>query len=226
MGRRGAGIRFGIRWDRGRRPKRGLAAPAASRPSWPGSGRRRAPRPAPLAPAPVDVVVVADPGRMDAAERVTVRLGGAVGEPLRDPRRLHRLRPERRAIARLEASGAVQTPSAATRAMHARSTSGSDTANESADVDASRRPAASDSAFDGAGVDVAVLDSGVVPARRPRGAGHARPRPGLLLGARFRPRARRARHLRPRHAHRRRDRRPRPAQRLPRASPPAPAWSA
>ena len=36
----------------------------------------------PLAPAPVDVVVVAEPARTDAAERLTVRLGGTVGEPL------------------------------------------------------------------------------------------------------------------------------------------------
>ena len=84
-----AGIRFGIRWDDGQRPKRSvlsLVAIAAVLGLAPAAAEAR---PMPLAPAPVDVVVVAAPAQVDAAERLTVRLGGTRRPAAAHRRRLH-----------------------------------------------------------------------------------------------------------------------------------------
>ncbi len=153
-----AGIRFGIRWDDGRRPKRVLLPLVAI-----SAALGRAPaadaRPMPLAPAPVDVVVVAEPARTDAAERLTVRLGGTVGEPLRIVGGFTASVP-RRAIKRLERSRAVRAVSR-DGALDLKSDPGADAAAASTEV-LRTATGADASAFDGAGVGVALLDSGAV----------------------------------------------------------------
>ena len=154
-----AGIRFGIRWDDGRRPKRALlplVAISAVLATAPGNADAR---PMPLAPAPVDVVVVAAPARTDAAERLTVRLGGTVGEPLRIVGGFSASVP-RRAIKRLERSSAVRAVSR-DGALDLESDPGAEAAAASTDV-LRTATGASTSAFDGAGVGVALLDSGAV----------------------------------------------------------------
>ena len=154
-GERGrSGIRFGIRWDDGRRPKRSLlplvAALAIALVAVPA---------AEASAARVDVVVVAAPARVDAAQRLTVRLGGTVGERLEIVRGFSAAVP-RGAIARLRRSHAVRAVSR-DGGLELRSDPGADAAAASTDV---LRPAtgATRSAFDGAGVGVALLDSGAV----------------------------------------------------------------
>jgi serine protease AprX len=153
-----AGLRFGSRWDDGQRPKRSLlplvaisvallAAPAAHA------------RPMPLAPAPVDVVVVAKPARVDAAERLTVRLGGTVGRPLEIVDGFTASVP-RCAIKRLERSPAVRAVSR-DGALDLKSDPGAEAAAASTAV-LRTATGADASTFDGAGVGVALLDSGAV----------------------------------------------------------------
>ena len=77
-----AGIRFGIRWDDGQRPKRTLlplvaiSAALARGAAPPTRARCRSP------PRRSTSSWSPSPRRVDAAERLTVRLGGTVGEPL------------------------------------------------------------------------------------------------------------------------------------------------
>jgi serine protease AprX len=154
-----SGIRFGIRWDDGQRPKRALlplvaalallaAVPAADA------------RPMPPSAARVDVVVVAAPSRVGAAERLTARLGGTVGDRLEIVRGFSAAVP-RGAIARLERSRAVRAVSR-DGTLELRTDPGADAAATSTDVLRTATGAAR-SAFDGAGVGVALLDSGAVP---------------------------------------------------------------
>ena len=163
------GIRFGIRWDDGRRTKRlllplvavlcAMAAPAAEA------------RPMPPSAVRVDVVVVAAPARVDAAQRLTERLGGAVGQRLEIVRGFTASVP-RGAIRRLERSTAVRSVSR-DGALDLKTDPGADAAAASSEVLRTATGAGS-SAFNGAGVGVALLDSGAVELG---GLG----RPGALL---------------------------------------------
>ena len=163
------GIRFGIRWDDGRRTKRLLpplvavlsalaAAPVAEARPMPSVSR-------------VDVVVIAAPARVDAAERLTVRLGGTVGQPLEIVRGFTASVP-RGAIRRLERSAAVRSVGR-DGALDLKTDPGADAAAASTEV-LRTATGADRSAFDGAGVGVALLDSGTVELG---GLG----RPGALL---------------------------------------------
>ena len=155
-GNRG-GIRFGIRWDDGRRPKRLLLSLVAVCAALAPVAAAEA-RPAP-APAAVDVVVVAAPGRVDAAERLTARAGGTVRDSLQIVNGFTASVP-RGAIARLQRSRAVRAVSR-DGALGLRSDPGADAAASSSAV--MRTATGADaSAFDGAGVGVALLDSGTV----------------------------------------------------------------
>jgi subtilisin family serine protease len=168
---KGPRIRYGIRWDEGRRPKRGLlvAAVAAALVAF-GAPAAHA-RPMPVAPARVDVVVVPAPERGAAAQRLTRRLGGKVGRRLAIVDGFTASLP-RGAVARLERSRAVRAVSRDSR-MRVSSSSGSDSGPGSGYDLASaweRRirialgiDAPETSPYQGGGVDVAVLDSGVVP---------------------------------------------------------------
>jgi len=156
VGNRG-GIRFGIRWDDGRRPKWLLLPLVAVCVALAPVAVAEA-RPAP-APAPVDVVVVAAAGRVDAAERLTARAGGTVCDSLEIVNGFTASVP-RGAIARLQRSRAVRAVSR-DGALGLRSDPGADAAARSSEVLRSATGADS-SAFDGAGVGVALLDSGTV----------------------------------------------------------------
>ena len=154
-----SGIRYGIRWDDGRRPKRHLlplvAIAAALAPAAVAEAR---PAPSP-ARAAVDVIVVAAPGRVDAAERLTARAGGTVRGSLEIVNGFTASVP-RGAIARLERSRAVRAVSR-DGALELRSDPGADAAAASSEV-LRIATGADASALDGAGVGVALLDSGAV----------------------------------------------------------------
>jgi len=152
------GIRFGIRWDDGRRPKQallGLALAAALLTASPAADAR----PMPLAPAAVDVVVVPAPARGAAAERLTVRLGGSVRDRLSVVGGFTATVP-RRALARLERSRAVRAVSR-DGALNLKSEPGAEAAAASTAV-LRGATGLEGSTFDGAGVGVALLDSGAV----------------------------------------------------------------
>jgi serine protease AprX len=165
-----SGTRFRIRWNDGRRTQRlllPLVAASAALAAAPAAGAR----PVPTAAAPADVIVVAAPARVGAAERLTQRLGGTVGERLEIVRGFTASVP-RGAIARLERSGAVRSVRR-DGALDLRSDPGADAAAASSAV-LRTATGASRSAFDGAGVGVALLDSGTV-------AVGGLDRPGALL---------------------------------------------
>ncbi len=134
-------------------------------------------------PAPVDVVVVAAPaprGRRRAAHRAPRRhrrrrrcRSSAASPP----------RSRARAIERLRALPRGPRGQPRRRAGRSSSDPGADAAAASTDV-LRTATGADASAFDGAGVGVALLDSGAVDARRPRPPRRARARPRLLLRGR------------------------------------------
>ena len=157
---KGTSIRFGIRWDDGRRPKRGLLAilAAAALVAMPAAAAQA--RPMPLAPAPAEVVVVAKPARVDAAKRLTTRLGGTVvrdlgivdGFTARVPlRKLERLATSS-SVRALSRNGDVKVSSTDPGDERAAAASGLVRTAIGADA----------STLDGAGVGIALLDSGVV----------------------------------------------------------------
>jgi serine protease AprX len=152
-------IRFGIRWDGGRRPKR-LLAPFVSALLL----LAAAPATAPARPSPVrmDVVVASTPARVDAAERLVQRLGGTVHRRLQIVDGFSARVPAR-AVARLRASAAVRAVTADAR-LRVRSTDpGAAEAAASAGLVTDATGAGALSSLDGAGVGVALIDSGAVP---------------------------------------------------------------
>src|SRR5687767_9545578 len=151
------GIRFGIRWDDGRRTKR-LLPPLVAVLSALAAAPAAEARPMP-SPARVDVVVVAAPARVDAAQRLTERLGGRVGRPLGIVRGFTASVP-RGAIRRLERSASVRSVSR-DGALDLKTDPAADAAAASSEV-LRTATGAGRSAFDGAGVGVALLDSGAV----------------------------------------------------------------
>ncbi len=156
---KGPEIRFGIRWDDGRRPKRTLLSLTAVIAALSLGASAAQARPMPRAPAPVDVVVVAKPSRVAAAQRLTVRLGGTVRDPLPIVHGFTASLP-RRAIKRLGASRAVRTVSR-DGGLGLRSELGEEAVAASTAVLRTATGLAG-SSFDGAGVGVALLDSGAV----------------------------------------------------------------
>ena len=147
--RKGPGIRFGIRWDDGRRPKRGLIslALAAALLAVPAS-------------AQAEVLVAAKPHRVAAAERLTERLGGTVTRRLPI---VHGFTADvpRRALPRLARSGAVRAVSLNGALKLLSNDPGAEKAAASADL-VRTAIGADGSGYDGTGVGVAVLDSGTV----------------------------------------------------------------
>jgi serine protease AprX len=149
--RKGPEIRFGIRWDDGRRAKRAvlalvfglalLAVPASS--------------------AQAEVLVAAKPHRLAAAERLTERVGGAVTRRLPIVRGFAADVP-RRALPRLVRSGAVRAVSRDGAIELLSKEPGADKAAASSALVQAAIDAGT-SAFDGTGIGVAVLDSGAVP---------------------------------------------------------------
>jgi serine protease AprX len=148
--RKGPGNRFGIRWDDGGRSKRAVLALALG----------LALLAVPASAAHADVVVVAKPHRLAAAERVTERVGGSVTRRLPI---VHGFAADvpRRALPRLARSGAVRAVSRDGALKLLSTDPGAGTAAASAEVVRSAI-GADGSAYDGAGVGVAVLDSGAV----------------------------------------------------------------
>jgi serine protease AprX len=163
-------IRFGIRWDGGRRPKR-LLAPVVSALLF----LAAAPATAPARPSPVrmDVVVASTPARVDAAERLVQRLGGTVHRRLGVIDGFSASVPAG-AVARLRASTAVHAVSGDAR-LRVRSTDpGAADAAASAGLVTDATGAGALGHLDGAGVGVALIDSGAVPVG-------SLARPGTLL---------------------------------------------
>ena len=208
VGNRG-GIRFGIRWDDGRRPKR-LLLPlvAVCAALAPVGGRRGAPRPG------------ARPGRRRRGRRARPRGRRRAADGARSAARS--ATPWRSSTASRPRCRAARSRASSAPAPCARSAATA--RSDSQTTPAPTRPRAPPRCCARAtGADcLRVRRRG----RRRRAAGlrhrrARRPRPARLAGARprlllrgRRPRPRRPRHLRPRHAPRRRDRRSRPAQRL------------
>jgi serine protease AprX len=148
--RKGPDTRFGIRWDDGRRLKRGLIALALA----------VALLAVPASAAQADVVVVAKPHRVAAAERLTQRAGGHVTRRLPIVNGFAADVP-RRALAPLAHSRSVRAVSR-DGALELNSTDpGADKAAASAEL-VRTAVNAGGSALDGSGVGVAVLDSGAV----------------------------------------------------------------
>jgi serine protease AprX len=162
----GPAIRFGIRWDDGRKPPRPwrgtmlailalmLAAPMAA-----------SARPTPVANARVNVVVVATEARGDAARRLVERLGGIVRHRLDVVNGFSASVPPR-ALRRLAASASVRAVTRDDRNLRVLSTDpGAEAAAASSAVVRTATGAGGPTAsrFDGAGVDVALLDSGAMP---------------------------------------------------------------
>jgi serine protease AprX len=152
---RGPWIRFGIRWDDGNRPTRGAMCSAVAALALLLSAGAAQARPTPV--AHTRVLVVAKHDRVAAVQRLTERLGGSVGQRLGIVDGFTARAPAG-AIRRLKASASVR---AVSRDGALTLRSAEDQPGASSQL-VSTAIGAGGSAFDGAGVGVALLDSGVV----------------------------------------------------------------
>jgi subtilisin family serine protease len=164
--RTGPAFRFGIRWDDGRRPPRLLRAAVLALIALALAGPVAAQaRPTPIAGTRVDVVVVAAADRRDAAQRLVERVGGTVRERLDVVNGFSASVP-RRSLRRLAASASIRAVTPDQRGIRVLSTDpGAAAAAASTQVirTATGLTGPTASRLDGAGVDVALIDSGAMP---------------------------------------------------------------